>query len=44
MKYLVLFVLVIIISLLLTPIMIIKWDAKGLEDVFDGLKDICGID
>jgi hypothetical protein len=44
MKYVVFIVLMIIISLLLSPIMIIKWDAKGLDDVIDGLENICGID
>jgi hypothetical protein len=44
MKYVVFVVLMIIISLLLSPIMIIKWDAKGLNEVFDGVEKICGID
>ena len=33
-----------IVFLLLSPITIIKWDTKGLDEIFDGLKDICGID
>ena len=44
MKYIVFVVLVIIIILLLSPITIIKWDTKGVDDIFEGLKDICGID
>lgn len=44
MKYIVFVVLVIIIILLLSPITIIKWDAKGMDDIIDGLKDLCGID
>ncbi len=44
MKYVVFTVLMIIIILLVTPIMIIKWNSRGLEEILEGLKDICGMD
>jgi hypothetical protein len=44
MKYLVCFVLIVIISILVLPIMLIKWDDSGIDNVFEGIKELCGID
>ena len=43
MKYIVFAVLFGLFGIILSPIIIIKWSASGLEKVFDGLEDICGI-
>jgi hypothetical protein len=34
----------IIIQIILLPIILIKWDDRGLDEVMEGLKEICGID
>ena len=44
MKYIAMLILGIIIILLISPILLIKWDNKGLDDMIEGLKDVCGID
>jgi hypothetical protein len=44
MKYLVGFFLMGIISILVLPIILIKWDESGIESIFDGIKELCGID
>lgn len=44
MKYLVCFVLLVVIFLLLLPIMLIKWDDRGIDEVIIGVKELCGID
>jgi hypothetical protein len=44
MKYLVAIVLWVIIGILVSPIMLIKWDDNGLEKIFEGIKELCGID
>ena len=44
MKYLVAFFLIAIISILVSPIILIKWDESGIESIVDGIQEICGID
>jgi hypothetical protein len=44
MKYLVCFVLIVIISILVLPIMLIKWDDNGIDNIIEGIKELCGID
>ncbi len=44
MKYLVCFFLLGVIFLLLLPIMLIKWDDRGIYEVIIGVKELCGID
>jgi hypothetical protein len=44
MKYIVAVVLGIIIFFICLPIILIKWDVGGMEEIWDGLKELCGID
>jgi hypothetical protein len=44
MKYLVAFFLIGIISILVFPIMLIKWDDNGIDNIIEGIKELCGID
>jgi hypothetical protein len=43
MKYLVCYLLVVIVFILVLPILIIKWDIDGLDDLIEALGTICGI-
>ena len=44
MKYAVAIVLLLTITILISPIMLIRWDDKGLDNIFEGIKELCGID
>jgi hypothetical protein len=44
MKYIVAFVLVVVIIILVSPIMLIKWDDSGIDNIIEGIKELCGID
>jgi hypothetical protein len=44
MKYLVGLFLIGIIFILVLPIMLIKWDYNGIDNIFEGIKELCGID
>jgi hypothetical protein len=43
MKYIIFLVLVAVITLIVSPIIIIKWSDNGMEKLLDGLEEICGI-
>lgn len=44
MKYIVVIVLAFIITLLVSPIMLITWSTNGYNDILDGLGKMCGVD
>lgn len=44
MKYIVFIVLGFIITLLVSPIMLITWSKNGYDDIIEGLGEMCGID
>jgi hypothetical protein len=43
MKYLVWFVLQLTILTLVLPIVLIKWDLNGIDDLDEGIRKLCGI-
>jgi hypothetical protein len=44
MKYLVGYLLVLIVFILVLPILIIKWVMDGMDDLIEALGTICGIE
>lgn len=44
MKYVIFFVLLCVIAVLILPIVFIKWNNDGWEDIQEGLLTICGIE
>ena len=43
MKYLVALILSGVVIILTSPIMLIKWDSDGLEQILEGISDMCGV-
>jgi hypothetical protein len=44
MKYIAFIILGFIITLLVSPIMLITWRKDGHDDIMEGLGEMCGID
>lgn len=44
MKYIVAIALAIIITLLVSPIMLVTWSKNGWDEIMEGIGYICGID
>jgi hypothetical protein len=44
MKYIIFLVLLVVITLMVAPIILVKWNNNGMEELLEGLAEICGID
>jgi hypothetical protein len=44
MKYVIGIMLTVIIFVLILPILLIKWDDNGFDDIVDGIRKLCDID
>lgn len=44
MKHVAAFILLLIIFFLVSPIMLIKWNADGFETITAGICEMCGVD
>jgi len=44
MKYIIFLVLLVVITLMVALIILVKWNNNGMEELLEGLAEICGID
>jgi hypothetical protein len=44
MKYVLFVFLLAIVTILVSPIMLMKWDINGIDNIVRGLAEICGIE
>jgi hypothetical protein len=44
MKHVAAFVLFVIVLILVSPVMLIKWNTDGMDTIVEGIDKMCGVD